>query len=367
MALEPVAPTKVRPRRVLAAQIASRSWALDVEKSGWQPKGNAAPAASSTKRSVRRRYSGRTAVGFVCCCAGLKVRHSVIGSAEVGVIGGGERLLLTACPILREPMRSLILQLSCRSIMVSLLCFGASFAEAQSGSRTRVPASPYRSAQPYSQGGSSTTRSQPAGSSTSRSQPTGNEVGMRGYSPVAVTAGGKWVRGNPQFRSEFDGLVYHMASGDELAKFQASPERYVPALRGDCIVCYTNGGSRVRGSVQHGAMHDGRVYLFPSAREKQEFLSHVEKYATTDIAFGGHCVVCAAKGGQMVQGSQAHVAVQNGFRFMFPSDAERQEFLKQPASYIASAQKIWASRSRTPAGSGASGSGTRSAPGSGTR
>lgn len=161
-------------------------------------------------------------------------------------------------------------------------------------------------------------------------------IGLGGYCPVCVIALKKWEKGNPNITSNYDGVTYLFPSEPIRAKFDAAPEKYAPALNGDCIVCYEKFGKRVPGSVQHAALHDGRLYLFPSDKEKQVFLADANAYTNTDLALGGECVLCLAKFGKHVPGSPDHTVIHNGLRYQFPSENEAKAFAASPHQWVTS-------------------------------
>lgn len=167
--------------------------------------------------------------------------------------------------------------------------------------------------------------------------PASAEVGLEGYCPVCVVDGGKWMIGNPEITAGYDGRTYQFPDAGARDKFVANPTKYVPALDGDCIVCFAKHEKRVLGSVQHAATYKGRLFLFPGAGEKQMFLDDPAAFASTDVAADGNCIVCKVKAGKEVPGSTEFTAIHDGLRYLFPSDAERQAFLASPEMFAAKA------------------------------
>lgn len=166
------------------------------------------------------------------------------------------------------------------------------------------------------------------------------KIGLDGYCPVCVVEHRKWEKGNPAITSTFDGVSYQFPSQAIKAKFDANPQKYVPALNGDCIVCYEKLGKRVAGSVQHPALHNGRLYLFPGERERQAFLAEPEAFEDTDLAANGECVVCLAKANKHVPGSAEHTVLHNGLRYQFPSANEANAFRQSPNQFISQIGKL---------------------------
>ena len=90
------------------------------------------------------------------------------------------------------------------------------------------------------------------------------QIGLGGYCPVCIVDANKWAKGSPDHQATYDGVKYYFPDEAIKAKFLANPAKYVPALGGDCIVCYAKLGKRVHGSVNHTARHDNRLFLFPA-------------------------------------------------------------------------------------------------------
>jgi YHS domain-containing protein len=158
------------------------------------------------------------------------------------------------------------------------------------------------------------------------------KLGLDGYCPVCIVDARKWIRGKPEFETTYDGVTYRFPGDGPKQKFRADPARYVPALGGDCVVCYANAGKRVPGSIHHAAFHRGRLYLFPSEREQQAFLDKPADFENVDLALKGECAVCLAMK-KHVPGKPEFTAIHHGLRYQFPSDRQRQMFLKEPARF----------------------------------
>ncbi|MCI0493261.1 MAG: hypothetical protein L0Z07_10020, partial [Planctomycetes bacterium] len=107
------------------------------------------------------------------------------------------------------------------------------------------------------------------------------------------------------------------------------------ALGGDCTVCFANMGKRVAGSVRHAALHEHRLFLFPSAEQKKEFQAHPDKYVDVDLALDGNCAVCQVEMHKDVPGKPEIAAIHQGLRYLFPSEKQRDMFLANPAKYAA--------------------------------
>lgn len=161
------------------------------------------------------------------------------------------------------------------------------------------------------------------------------EVGIEGFCPVCVIKLGKWVIGDTQYPVAYDGKTYFFPGEQTRETFLADPAAYVPALGGDCIVCYENNGKRAPGNIRFSSLHKNRLFLFPNEELMDEFNQSPAEYQDTDLAADGNCIVCQAKAGKSVAGDEQFTAVYNGFRYLFPSDSERQEFVRHPKQYVA--------------------------------
>src|SRR5262245_45061074 len=55
-----------------------------------------------------------------------------------------------------------------------------------------------------------------------------------GYDPVAYFTDGKPAKGDPKFKSTYEGANYYFASAEHKALFEANPAKYAPAYGGYC-------------------------------------------------------------------------------------------------------------------------------------
>lgn len=160
-----------------------------------------------------------------------------------------------------------------------------------------------------------------------------HRIGLEKYCPVCVIAAREWEMGRDDITSTYDGITYYFPNREIQAKFDKMPAQFVPALGGDCIVCYAKMNKRVPGNIRHASLYKERLYLFPSDREKEMFDADPAAFAKADLAANGDCVVCRAKAGKNVPGSEEFTEIHNGLRFLFPSAAEQAEFRRQPEQY----------------------------------
>ena len=167
----------------------------------------------------------------------------------------------------------------------------------------------------------------------------GHRVGLDGYCPVCILDARKWEKGSPEHSATYDGVEYRFPNAAIREKFLANPARYVPALGGDCIVCYAKLGKRIPGKVEYAARYDNRVFLFPGAKEQQAFLSNPKEFADADLSLKGDCAVCLVHHNKRVPGKPEFTEIRDGLRYLFPSAREQAEFRKDPARYAVAAGK----------------------------
>ena len=105
------------------------------------------------------------------------------------------------------------------------------------------------------------------------------QIGLRGFSPVSLTESEEWKTGDTQFQYEFEGVCYLLASSEELERFKASPERFVPALNGCDPVSLVNEQTAHVGNLELGVTYRSKVYFFSTKRTRDEFLKNPEKFS----------------------------------------------------------------------------------------
>ena len=183
----------------------------------------------------------------------------------------------------------------------------------------------------------------------------GPRIGLGGYCPVCILDANKWAMGSPEHQATYDGVTYYFPDEAIKQKFLADPAKYVPALGGDCIVCYAKLGKRVPGMINYTARYDNRLFLFPGAEQQQAFLGSPKEFANVDLALKGDCAVCLVHHNKRVAGKPEFAEIKDGFRYLFPSAREQAAFREDPAAYVAPASLRNAMEPKTsqrPAGNG---------------
>jgi YHS domain-containing protein len=181
-------------------------------------------------------------------------------------------------------------------------------------------------------------------------------IGLGGYCPICILDAHKWVKGSPEHQATYDGITYYFPDDAIKGSFLANPAKYVPALGGDCIVCYAKLGKRVPGNVNHSARYENRLFLFPGAEQQQAFLSNPKEYANADLALNGDCAVCLVHHDKRVAGKPEFAEIKDGLRYLFVSARKQAAFRKDPGAYVAPASTrtsmMESPQSQRPAGNG---------------
>lgn len=106
----------------------------------------------------------------------------------------------------------------------------------------------------------------------------GDAVALDGYSPIAITAERKWVKGSRTFTATWRGETFHLATADELVHFLAEPERYAPGLAGCDPTVLAVYDREVPGDIRYGAYYQDRLYLHYSNKNRNLFIKNPMRY-----------------------------------------------------------------------------------------
>jgi len=157
---------------------------------------------------------------------------------------------------------------------------------------------------------------------------------MGGYCPVTIHDAGVWTAGDPRYRVEFDGLTYLLAGEAEQKIFSQTPNKYLPALGGNCVVTEINENRRVSGSIYYASHYEGRLFLFAGAERKKTFdTTTPEKYASADLVAEGNCVVSRLDEGRTVAGLPEFLVWHQGKRYLFASAEQQAAFHENSQRY----------------------------------
>lgn len=96
-----------------------------------------------------------------------------------------------------------------------------------------------------------------------------SKLALRGYDPVAYFTVGAPSQGSAEFTAEHDGAVYHFANAANRDTFLADPAKYAPAYGGFCAMGAAL-NKKLDGDPTIWKIVDGRLYLnvHPEAAKK---------------------------------------------------------------------------------------------------
>lgn len=97
----------------------------------------------------------------------------------------------------------------------------------------------------------------------------GNSIGVSGYDPVSYfpEGGSRPQKGLIRLSFGYDGVTYRFATQENLDRFRAEPEKYVPAFGGWCAWAVGELGKKVDVDPESYEIRGGRLYLFYRDRE----------------------------------------------------------------------------------------------------
>jgi len=97
-----------------------------------------------------------------------------------------------------------------------------------------------------------------------------------GYDAVAYHTDGKPMKGSADFSSKYQGAMWHFASAENKAMFDAEPAKFAPAYGGWCSAGASK-GKKVPTKPDLFAIVDGQLYLNSSPKAHNDlFLANTE-------------------------------------------------------------------------------------------
>ena len=100
-------------------------------------------------------------------------------------------------------------------------------------------------------------------------------VMLRGHDPVAYFTTGKPARGDPAFRTDFDGVTYRFVNEENRFLFMKNPLKYVPMFGGFCANGMVYAIPR-EGEPDTWKVIDGRLYIFAGKAARRYFVMDEE-------------------------------------------------------------------------------------------
>ena len=124
-----------------------------------------------------------------------------------------------------------------------------------------------------------------------------------------------------------EGRTYRFASPETCNLFRAEPDRYIPANHGMCPVSQVEQSKALPGNPQWGILYNGHLFLFSSEENRRQFVKQPDRYAMVDVAEQGFCIHCIRETGLLVRGNPRHELARSGVRYWFPDARHRDAFL----------------------------------------
>ncbi len=154
----------------------------------------------------------------------------------------------------------------------------------------------------------------------------GDGVALAGYCPVSLVTHHRLVSGQAELTLTHDGRIYRFASAEERDTFRQDPERFVPANGGRCPVTQVDQGESCPGDPHWGVLYQGHLYLCADASVRKQFLKEPERYAHVDVAEHGFCPHCWERDHLLVRGLPQYSLSRGGRRYFFPNPDHLEAF-----------------------------------------
>lgn len=158
-------------------------------------------------------------------------------------------------------------------------------------------------------------------------------VTLEGFCIVTLRERQKWLPGSESNQLVFDGQLYWFAGQRQRAIFAATPQRYVPALGGNCVVTFAESGIRERGDPQFGILHNKQLFFFRSQAEQEKFQSEPNQFTDLDLANEGRCLVSQIDDERQLPGLPETTVIVDGLRYLFAGIHQQHKFLVNMPHY----------------------------------
>lgn len=101
-----------------------------------------------------------------------------------------------------------------------------------------------------------------------------NDLAIQGYDPIAYFSQDKAVEGSAKFTASHEGAIYRFSSAENRDRFKADPERYAPQFGGFCAMGVA---LNKKLDVDPHAFHieDGKLYLNLNKDVQKKWLTDV--------------------------------------------------------------------------------------------
>lgn len=92
-----------------------------------------------------------------------------------------------------------------------------------------------------------------------------NKIAIKGYDPVAYFKQKKAVKGNSNFSTSYEGVIYYFSSQEYKDTFEANPKAFEPQYGGWCAFAMGDYNKKVDINPQTFKIINGKLYLFYNA------------------------------------------------------------------------------------------------------
>ena len=89
-----------------------------------------------------------------------------------------------------------------------------------------------------------------------------NGIAIKGYDPVAYFTQNKAVKGKKELAVSHQGILYYFSSAENKEAFKANPFKYEPEYGGWCSYAMGNSGEKVSIDPETFKIVNGKLYLF---------------------------------------------------------------------------------------------------------
>ena len=104
------------------------------------------------------------------------------------------------------------------------------------------------------------------------------EYAVNGYDTVSYFTESEPVQGDDQFVTEYKGAKWRFSSADNLALFEADPDKYRPQYGGHCAYGLGKNGVLVHGDPEVYTVIDDKLYLNLRKSLQKKWLKDTDTY-----------------------------------------------------------------------------------------
>ena len=120
-------------------------------------------------------------------------------------------------------------------------------------------------------------RSMPV-SATTASQARATQPSFGGLCLTSVVEERRLVEGTADFKSRYRGQTLYFQNDDRRDQFYDAPDKYWPALDGNCAMTLLETGEQTHGQLKHAAVFRGQIWLFSSRDKMKTFIESPAAY-----------------------------------------------------------------------------------------